>query len=470
MNREIRVRYAPSPTGYLHIGNARTALFNYLFAKHNNGKFILRIEDTDLERNIKNGVESQISNLNWLGIDYDEGPNKNQVNNISYFQSERIEIYQEYINKLLTKKIAYKCYCTSERLDKLSQSQKDNGQIPRYDKCCLNLTQSEIIEKEKNNIPYRVRFKVPQNKIFQWNDLVKGNIEFNSDDVSGDFVILKENGIPTYNFAVVIDDHLMEISHVLRGEDHIANTPKQLMIYEALEFEKPIFGHMSLIVNENKKKLSKRDGGIIQFIEQYKELGYLPEAIFNFISLLGWSPKGTQELFTVEELIEIFDQKRLSKSPATFDVNKLTWINNQYFKKITNEKANQVCMPFLMKEYGNNINTQYCERVIGLYKNQISYGAEIVEASKVFFQEQEITEEAEKFMDENNGYQVYETFMNKLDTQFINAENIKKAIEETKVELDVKGKGLFMPIRIGVAKQMHGPELIPTIELLLNEK
>jgi nondiscriminating glutamyl-tRNA synthetase len=470
MSKEIRVRYAPSPTGYLHIGNARTALFNYLFAKHNNGKFILRIEDTDLERNISDGVKSQIDNLNWLGMDYDEGPGKETTETNSYFQSQRIPIYTKYVEQLLAEGKAYKCYCRSQRLEELAQSQKENGEIPRYDQCCLNLSEETKTQNEQNNVPFRIRFKVESNEIYKWNDLVKGDIEFNSNDVSGDFVILKENGIPTYNFAVVIDDYLMKISHVLRGEDHIANTPKQLMIYQALNLETPVFGHMSLIVNENKKKLSKRDGGIIQFIEQYKELGYLPEAIFNFITLLGWSPTGTQEIYSVDELINIFDEKRLSKSPATFDVAKLTWINNQYFKKIELDRAIDICKPFLKAEYGDTKSDEYYNSVIGLYKNQISYGSEIVSASQVFFVEQELDEEAKLFMDENNGYKVYETFIQKLNGQEINAINIKAAIEQTKVELDVKGKNLFMPIRIGVAKQMHGPELIPTIELLLNAK
>lgn len=463
---KIRVRYAPSPTGYLHIGNARAALFNYLYAKHYNGTFIVRIEDTDDNRNIADGVDSQVRNLEWLGIDFDEGPNKDNPKYGPYFQSQRVETYQKYANQLLEKGLAYKCYCTSNRLEELSIKQKENNEIPRYDGHCSQL-KGPILNEDGQELAYRIRFKVPKNKMYKWNDMVKGLIEFKSDDVGGDFVIIKENGMPTYNFAVVIDDYLMEISHVLRGEDHIANTPKQLMIYEALSLKIPFFGHTSLIVNEEKKKLSKRDGGIIQFIEQYKELGYMPEAIFNFISLLGWSPNTNQEILSKEQLIELFDENRLSKSPATFDVAKLTWINNQYFKQASDETIIKLCLPFLEKTYKGFAN-EYYQKIIRLYKNQISYGQEIVEASKVFFEPQQLSQEAQEFMDTNNGWEIYQTFLTNLNSLYT-TESIKAAIEKTKNQLGVKGKNLFMPIRIGVSKQMHGPELVPTIELILNE-
>ena len=330
---EVRVRYAPSPTGHLHIGNARTALFNYLFARNQNGKFIIRIEDTDQKRNIAGGEESQLKYLKWLGIDWDEsvdvggdyGP---------YRQSERLDIYKKYYEDLLERNLAYKCYCTEEELEQDREAQRARGiAAPQYSGKCRHLTKEEQERLEKEGRKPSIRFRVPEGKTYKFVDIVKGEVSFESADI-GDWVIVKKDGMPTYNFAVVIDDHLMKISHVLRGDDHISNTPKQLMIYEAFGWEPPIFGHMTLIVNDKHKKLSKRDETIIQFIEQYEELGFLPEALFNFIVLLGWSPVGEEEIFSREQLIEIFDPNRLSKSPAVFDKQKLTWMNNQYVKKL----------------------------------------------------------------------------------------------------------------------------------------
>ncbi|MFV0246710.1 MAG: glutamate--tRNA ligase [Mycoplasmatales bacterium] len=307
MNNTV-VRYPPSPTGHLHIGNARTALFNYLFAKHYNGKFVIRIEDTDTKRNIEDGEKSQLENLTWLGIDWTEGPDIGGDHG-PYRQLERFEqgIYQQYVDKLLESKQAYRCFCTSEHLDQVADKQKADGQIPKYDGTCKHLSDSQIKENLDNDLEYTVRFSVPENTEYTFDDIVKGNVTFNSKDISGDFNILKRDGIPTYNFAVAIDDALMKVTHVLRGEDHISNTPKQMMIYQALNLDMPTFGHMTLIVNEDGKKLSKRDESILQFIENYKDYGYLPEAMFNFISLFGWSPEGEEEIFTWDELIEKFD-------------------------------------------------------------------------------------------------------------------------------------------------------------------
>jgi glutamyl-tRNA synthetase/nondiscriminating glutamyl-tRNA synthetase len=255
--KEIRVRYAPSPTGLLHIGNARTALFNYLFAKHHGGKVIIRIEDTDIKRHVKGGEKSQLNDLEWLGIEFDESPQKGGPYG-PYRQLERLELYQKYAHQLLEAGMASKDY-------------------------------------KEGSEDYAIRFKVPKGKEYRFNDMVRGEMDFSSEDVE-DWIILKDNGIPTYNFAVVIDDHFMKISHVLRGEEHITNTPKQIMIYQAFGWEIPLFGHMAIIVNEEKKKLSKRDKNIVQFISEYKNLGYLPEALFNFISLLGWSPSINEEI------------------------------------------------------------------------------------------------------------------------------------------------------------------------------
>ncbi len=302
--------------------------------------------------------------------------------------------------------------------------------------------------------------------------MVKGELSFEGKDF-GDFVIVKNDGVATYNFAVAIDDHLMEISHVLRGDDHVSNTPKQLVVYEALGFKPPIFGHMTLIVNENKKKLSKRDETIIQFIEQYDDLGYLPEALFNFITLLGWSPEGEQEIFTREEFVKIFDEKRLSKSPAFFDNNKLTWINNQYIKAQPLERIVNLALPFFVKEgvatqEEVDNNRAWFEKLISLYQPQMSYGAEIVELTKQFFAEEiKFDEEELEILKQETTVAVFEDFLEKLEVAGdFSSENIKTLIKTIQKDTGVKGKNLFMPIRIASTGSMHGPELNTSLELL----
>ena len=468
---KVRVRYAPSPTGNLHIGNARTALFNYLFAKHYGGDFVLRIEDTDFKRNKEEGERSQLKYMDWLGLDYDEGIGKEKEFG-PYRQSERIEIYQKYAEQLLAEDKAYKCYMTAEELEAEREEQVANGLPPRYSGKHAHLTKEEQDQFEKEGRKPSIRIRVPQDRTYSFNDMVKGELSFEGKDF-GDFVIVKNDGVATYNFAVAIDDHLMEISHVLRGDDHVSNTPKQLVVYEALGFKPPIFGHMTLIVNENKKKLSKRDETIIQFIEQYDDLGYLPEALFNFITLLGWSPEGEQEIFTREEFVEIFDEKRLSKSPAFFDNNKLTWINNQYIKAQPLERIVNIALPFFVKEgvatqEEVDNNRAWFEKLISLYQPQMSYGAEIVELTKQFFVEEiKFDEEELEILKQETTVAVFEDFLEKLEVAGdFSSENIKTLIKTIQKDTGIKGKNLFMPIRIASTGSMHGPELNTSLELL----
>ena len=468
---KVRVRYAPSPTGNLHIGNARTALFNYLFAKHYGGDFVLRIEDTDFKRNKEEGERSQLKYMDWLGLDYDEGIGKEKEFG-PYRQSERIEIYQKYAEQLLAEDKAYKCYMTAEELEAEREEQVTNGLPPRYSGKHAHLTKEEQDQFEKEGRKPSIRIRVPQDRTYSFNDMVKGELSFEGKDF-GDFVIVKNDGVATYNFAVAIDDHLMEISHVLRGDDHVSNTPKQLVVYEALGFKPPIFGHMTLIVNENKKKLSKRDETIIQFIEQYDDLGYLPEALFNFITLLGWSPEGEQEIFTREEFVKIFDEKRLSKSPAFFDNNKLTWINNQYIKAQPLERIVNLALPFFVKEgvatqEEVDNNRAWFEKLISLYQPQMSYGAEIVELTKQFFVEEiKFDEEELEILKQDTTVAVFEDFLEKLEVAGdFSSESIKTLIKTIQKDTGVKGKNLFMPIRIASTGSMHGPELNTSLELL----
>ena len=474
MTNEVRVRYAPSPTGHLHIGNARTALFNYLFAKHYNGKFIIRTEDTDEKRNVEGGEESQLRYLNWLGIEWDEGPDIGGDYG-PYRQTERLHLYQKYVDELLERGLAYKCYMTEQELEQEREEQKANGQVPKYSGKHRNLTEEQIQAFEAEGRQPSIRFRVPDNKTYTFHDLVRGDITFESSDF-GDWVIVKKNGIPTYNFAVAIDDHLMEITHVLRGEEHISNTPKQMMIYEAFGWEPPKFGHMTLILNENRKKLSKRDEHIIQFIEQYRNLGYLPEAMFNFISLLGWSPGGEEEIFDKDTLIEIFDPKRLSTSPAIFDQKKLQWMNNEYIKKSPLEDVIELAMPHLieagkLQQNMDETTREWAEKVIALYREQLRYGQEIVELTELFFTK-EITydEAAMKVLREEQVPEVLRTFRDKLEQlESFTKEEIQAQTKATQIETGHKGKKLFMPIRVATTGQTHGPELPLAIELLGKE-
>ncbi|MDX8367592.1 glutamate--tRNA ligase [Cytobacillus sp. IB215665] len=475
MVKDIRVRYAPSPTGHLHIGNARTALFNYLFARNNDGKFIIRIEDTDKKRNIVGGEESQLKYLSWLGINWDESVDVGG-NYGPYRQSERNDIYQQYYKELLEKDLAYKCYCTEEELEKEREEQSLNGGMPQYSGKCRHLTDEQRKSLEAEGRKPSIRFRVPSEKTYRFQDMVKGEVTFESQDI-GDYVIVKKDGTPTYNFAVAVDDYLMKISHVLRGDDHISNTPKQMMIYEAFGWEYPTFGHMTLIVNESRKKLSKRDEAIIQFIEQYEELGYLPEALFNFIALLGWSPGGEDEVFTKEQLIDIFDAKRLSKSPALFDKQKLTWMNNQYIKHLNADEIVNLSLPHLIKagliqENVDEENREWVRNLILLHQEKMSYGAEIIGLTKLFFKTDiEYDEEAKVVLSEEQVNEVLTGFLSEIEQlESFKAEHIKAAMKSVQKSTGNKGKKLFMPIRVATTGQTHGPDLPMAIELLGKEK
>lgn len=475
VTNKIRVRYAPSPTGLLHIGNARTALFNYLFARHHGGDFVIRIEDTDRKRHVEDGERSQLENLAWLGMDWDESP-VNPGAFGPYRQSERLEIYQSYIDQLLEAGLAYKSYVTEEELAAQRERQEAAGEPPRYINEFLGMSDAEksayIAEREAAGIEPTVRLAVKEDQIYKWSDLVKGEIEFEGGNIGGDWVIQKRDGYPTYNFAVVIDDHLMEISHVIRGDDHIANTPKQLMVYEALGWEAPLFGHMTLIINsETGKKLSKRDTNTLQFIEDYRKKGYLPEAVFNFIALLGWNPGGEEEIFSQTELIQLFDEARLSKSPAAFDQKKLDWMSNEYFKKAGLETLLDLTQPFL--EAAGRWTDKAAD-MVALYQPQLTAAEDIVPLTDLFFADfPSLSEEAAAVLAGETVPVVLSAFRQKLadlSEEAFQVENISPLIKEVQKETGVKGKNLFMPIRVAVSGEMHGPDLPNTIFLLGKEK
>lgn len=478
---KIRVRYAPSPTGHLHIGNARTALFNYLFARHNKGTMVLRIEDTDQKRNVKGGSKSQMENLHWLGIDWDEGPDKGGDYG-PYRQSERKEIYQKYIDQLIDEGKAYYSYKTEEELEAQREEQRAAGVAPHYTYEYEGMTADEIKqaqdEAQAKGLKPVVRIHIPEMETYSWDDIVKGHLEFESDTIGGDFVIQKRDGMPTYNFAVVVDDHLMKITHVLRGDDHVSNTPKQLVVYEALGWEPPKFGHMTLIINsETGKKLSKRDESVLQFIEQYRDLGYLPEAMFNFITLLGWSPKGENEIFNKREFIKQFDPARLSKSPAAFDQKKLEWINNQYIKKADRDTLldlalNNLQEAGLVDEHPTPEKMEWVRQLVNIYSVQMSYTKQIVDMAKIFFEEaKDLSDEEIEEIKNDDGRGVIEEFKKQLDLipRFTSVQ-IMNAIQATRKATGIKGRKLFMPIRIATTRSMVGPGIGEAMELLGKER
>lgn len=393
--QKIRVRIAPSPTGRLHIGTARTALYNYLFAQKNKGSFVLRIEDTDLERSDEQYTRDIIEGLKWLGIKWNEGPGKFGWYG-PYFQSKRTKIYAKYIKQLLANGRAYYCYCTEEELDKERIEAEKNGRPPKYSGKCRDLTHEQIQKFKAAGRKPIIRFKTPS-EIIKFNDLIRGKMEFNT-ELLGDMVIAKDEKTPLYNFAVVIDDKTMKISHVIRGEDHISNTPKQILIAKALGFEMPTYAHLPLILGPDKSKLSKRHGATS--VIEYREQGYLPEALVNFMALLGWNPGDDREIFTLKELIKEFSLEKVHKAGAVFNIEKLDWINKECIKNKTLKELTELCVPFLIeanliqkiggnkfeiKDTGKIINFNYLEKIISLEQKRIKKLFEIGESVNYFF-------------------------------------------------------------------------------------
>ena len=464
--KKVRVRYAPSPTGFLHIGNARTALFDYLIAKHYGGDFVLRIEDTDIERNVEGGEESQLKYMEWLGIEADESPSKPNPKYAPYRQMERLDIYAEHTAQLLEMGHAYKCYCTSEELEEDYLKQKEAGLAStRYSQKCLHLSAEEKAANEAAEKPFSIRLQVPTDATYVFDDMVRGEITFESKDI-GDWVIVKTNGIPTYNYAVVIDDHLMDITHVFRGEEHISNTPRQMMLFEMFGWEIPRYGHMTLIVNESGKKLSKRDNSVMQYISQYKDQGYIPEAMFNFMSLLGWSYPGEKEIFTKEEIIAAFDETRLSKSPSMFDVQKLTWMNHQYMKAMDDAAWLEFVKPYAAAAHDlSQYDTAWVDMCLLLYKEQCEYAGQIGGLISMFFEAPEVTEAVREVLDWETTPVVAKAFLDNLPSEW-SVENLKASFNLAKEVSGVKGKPLFMGLRVAGTHHTSGPDLMSALYLM----
>lgn len=466
--KKVRTRFAPSPTGMMHVGNLRSAIFEYLIAKSNNGDFIIRIEDTDQERKVDNAVELIYKTCEMCGLIPDESP-KVGGDYGPYTQSERLDLYKEYAHKLVDLDKAYYCFCGDERLDFLRKEAELNKVAFMYDGLCKSLSKEEALLKINNGDKYVIRQKMPKEGISVYNDLVYGKISIENKFLE-DQVLLKSDGFPTYNFANVIDDHLMDITHVVRGNEYLSSTPKYNLLYDAYGWEKPIYIHLPMVVDEDLKKLSKRHGA--SSFDDLLNKGYLPEAVVNYLSLLGWSPETNDEIFTLDELKLIFNPKRISKAPAVYDIKKLNWINAHYIKKMALEDLYKITYPHLSKAYDlSNLSDEWVLELIKIYQDHISHGEEIVPVTDLFFKTDiNIGSEEKDILNNDEANIVLNCFEDEIKT--INewsVSNISLAISNVKEKTNIKGKMLFMPIRIKVSGQMHGPELPNTVFLLGKE-
>ncbi len=464
----VRVRIAPSPTGNLHIGTARTAVFNWLFARHHQGKFILRVEDTDLERSLPEYTENIKSGLAWLGLNWDEGP---------FFQASRLDLYRQAIQTLLDKELAYPCYCTPEELEEMREKQKANNQAPRYDNRHRNLTSEQIAEFEAQGRKPVIRFKIEDHSQITWHDLVRGKVTWQGSDLGGDMVIArtpeKEDlcfGQPLYNLAVVVDDIDMNISHVIRGEDHIANTAKQILLYEALGGKVPEFAHTPLILNSEGRKLSKRDG--VTSIDDFRKMGFVAPALANYMTLLGWTSPDGEEIFTLEQASTKFSLERVNKAGAKFDWDKLDWLNSQYLHQMSPEELLPELIPYWRSAgYQFNLDTDkgWLLELTTLITPSLTRLTDVVEQTALFFADEvKISAEAQEFVTQNGVKEVLESVINNLPSD-LTEETAKSLIKQITKDLKVK-KGLVMrSLRVGLTGELHGPDLIQTWRLL-NQK
>ena len=457
----VKTRFAPSPTGYLHLGNARTAIFSYLFARHHGGKFVLRIEDTDRERSRREFEEMLLKDLEWLGIEWDE----------FYRQSERFDIYREYAEKLLESGHAYPCFCTPEELEREREEAQRRGVAYRYSGKCRVLTPEEVERLKKEGKPFTIRFRVPDGEEIVFEDLVKGPISINADDF-GDFVIVRSDGSPTYNFVVVVDDALMGITHVVRGEDHIPNTPKQILIYRALGFEVPRFAHLPVILGEDRSKLSKRHGAVS--VMNYREEGFLPEALFNYLCLLGWSPpQSEREIFSKEELIELFDLKDVNSAPAVFNREKLRWMNGVYIREVVSlERLYEAILPFLESAGYDVSDEDYVKKVLERTRDAYETFTEAVEKLRPFFvDEVEIAPELWSRLESMRSYEVLSAFLRKLEEKDLRTpEDVKSLAKEIQKELGVKPKEIWHSLRIALTGQLEGVGIDVLLSTLPRER
>ncbi|MBI2167501.1 MAG: glutamate--tRNA ligase [Candidatus Omnitrophica bacterium] len=477
----IRVRFAPSPTGYLHIGNVRTALFNYLFAQHEGGKFILRIEDTDKERSRPEFIEGLVEDLAWMGIRWDEGPGIGGDSG-PYQQSERLEIYRKFLRDLIQKGKAYECYVTEEEIEEMKRQARLEKKPPRFDNRGRNFSREEIEKRRARGIRPTVRFKI-ENPRLKVHDLIRGGVEFNLDEMAGDFVIQRADGLPTFHLAVCVDDGLMKITHVIRGEDHLSNTPKHILLLEAMGFKPPQYGHLSLIHGPGGEPLSKRLEAVS--VREFRRRGVLPEALANYIALLGWAPGqspgagrtggrspldppasgGDREIFTWEELKEAFDLKQVNKSASLYDPHKLDWVNGEHLRKLPDEDFSRRALAYLKAEKKLKWDETEVHRVLPVFKDNITRFEELEERLRIL--EDNFSYEDPALIKTETAREIFKAVLSILPTVRGEGEALFESLMNAlKPQCKARGKELFMPFRMALTGRAHGPELKRIVPVL----
>ncbi len=464
----VRTRFAPSPTGFLHVGSLRTALYAYLIAKQNNGKFLLRIEDTDRKRFVEGSIESIITSLKWAGMEVDEGVGLNSDDKVvqvgakgPYIQSERLGIYKKFAAQLLDNGHAYHCFCTAERLGELKNYQQANKLPTGYDKLCRELDPAEAKKRIENGEQHVLRLKMPKGGETTFVDLVRGEVSFKNELID-DQVLIKADGFPTYHFAVVIDDHFMEITHVIRGDEWLSSTPKHLQLYKYFGWEAPKIAHLSLLLNADKSKLSKRQGDVA--VKDYIDKGYLPQAMVNFVAFLGWNPGGEQEIYSLEQLVEEFKVEKIIKSGAVFNLEKLDWFNQQYIKNLSGDELVKVCSPWLIKAglITGNEDKSWLSTVFDLEKERIVTLAELPEAVKFVFIAPEYDgqilvwkkgtlEEVKKILPE------LAEFLDTISIQDWNEEKLQAMVGEWITKNGLSNGSVLWPLRVALSGQQNSP-------------
>lgn len=479
MTKEVRVRFAPSPTGYVHIGGLRTALYNYLFARNQGGKFILRIEDTDRTRFVEGALENLIKVLNWADLDYDEGVFLEDGKIVEkgdfgpYIQSERVKqgIYQKYIDQLIEEGKAYYCFCSQERLDNLRNQQKADGLMPKYDGLCRGISLEEAKKRVAAGEPHVVRLKLPANLDIEFNDLIKGKLSINTNDMD-DQVLIKSDGFPTYHFAVVVDDHLMGITHIIRGDEWVSSTPKHVYLYEAFGWEKPTFVHLPTVLGQDKKKLSKRNADVS--VEDFLKKGYLKDALINYIALVGWSPESNQEILSHDDLIKQFSIDRVSKSGGIFDIKKLDWVNSHYIKELSDVEIAQKIKPYLIEK--GLIDESYDhEKLVNLastFKTSLNKFSEIAGQTAFLFEDYEkegYYDHVKEYLQSEDAKKVLTRIKEILTDEDLTEDLANTLMKRVQKDTGVKGKNLYMPARSAISGAEHGPEMLHLFMVLGRE-
>ena len=498
-NAPVRTRFAPSPTGYLHIGGLRTALYSYLFAKQKGGQFVLRLEDTDVNRFVEGAAEKIYEGLRWAGINYDEGPDIGGPYG-PHIQSQRLDIYKKYAQELIDKGHAYYCFCSDETLEQMRQEQTARKQAPKYDRRCCNLSPDEIQKKLEANEPHTIRMKIPEGRKIEINDIVRGKVIYNSDELD-DQVLLKSDGYPTYHLAVVVDDHLMEITHVTRTEEWLPSTPKHILLYEYFGWEAPKWAHLPLLLNPDKTKMSKRKGDVA--VEDYIDKGYLPQAMINYLAFLGWNPGSEKEIYSMDELLKDFKLEKVHKAGAIFNLEKLNWYNQYYIKLLSLDKLTELCIlfltgeslraneeseaiPRLLRRPANDgtprndnfeildadkiVNLDWLKKIVALERERMKYLAEIGESAKFFFEPpsydksllkwKEMTKEEIKKSLANS-----QKIISEIPDDKFNLETVKSELLAEAGSYENKGE-LLWPLRVALSGQKNSPPPFEIAEIL----